>query len=48
MNHDGQMRQLLQLEYPEKAMSLISLVKNDGIPLTAKWITEAVLREEQD
>jgi 2-oxoglutarate ferredoxin oxidoreductase subunit alpha len=48
MNHDGQMKQLLQLEYPEKATNLRSLVKNDGIPLTAKWITEAVLSEEQD
>jgi 2-oxoglutarate ferredoxin oxidoreductase subunit alpha len=48
MNHDGQMRQLLQLEYPEHAAKLQSLTHNNGIPLTAKWITEAVLGEEQD
>jgi 2-oxoglutarate ferredoxin oxidoreductase subunit alpha len=47
MNHDGQMRQLLLLEYPEQAMRFRSLTHNDGLSLTAKWITEAVLRKER-
>jgi 2-oxoglutarate ferredoxin oxidoreductase subunit alpha len=47
MNHDGQMMQLLQIEYPEHAANFISLTHNNGIPLTAKWITEAVLGKEQ-
>jgi 2-oxoglutarate ferredoxin oxidoreductase subunit alpha len=48
MNQEGQMRQLLQLEFPDKATDLRSLKKNNGLPLTAKWVTEAVLGEEQD
>ncbi len=47
MNHDGQMRQLLQIEYPERAVKLRSLTHNDGISITARWVTEAVLRKEQ-
>jgi len=47
MNHDGQMKQLLLLEYPEQAMRFCSLAHNDGLSLTAKWITEAVLRKER-
>lgn len=38
MNTDGQMRQLLQVEFPRQAARLQSLRKNDGLPLTASWI----------
>jgi 2-oxoglutarate ferredoxin oxidoreductase subunit alpha len=44
MNTDGQLRQLLQIEYPEAAARLRSLNKNDGLPLTADWIAEGVRR----
>lgn len=47
MNTDGQMRQLLQLEYPEMATRLRSMNLNDGLPLTARWISESVVREER-
>lgn len=46
MNTDGQMCKLLQLEVPERATSLISLAHNNGLPLTARWITESILGKE--
>ena len=46
MNHDGQMCQLLTLEYPERTAAMVPLAHNDGLPLTAKWITEAILELE--
>ena len=42
MNTDGQMRQLLQIEYPEYAIRLASLKQNNGLPLTAEWVVSAV------
>lgn len=48
MNRDGQMYKLLQLEYPHLYAKLISLTKHDGMPLTARWIKEAILAKEQD
>jgi 2-oxoglutarate ferredoxin oxidoreductase subunit alpha len=47
MNTDGQLRQLLQVEYPEHAARFRSLRKNDGLPLTAEWIADGVLRMER-
>jgi 2-oxoglutarate ferredoxin oxidoreductase subunit alpha len=47
MNRDGQLHQLLSLEVPDQALSIISLTHNDGLPLTAKWIERAVLTEEK-
>jgi 2-oxoglutarate ferredoxin oxidoreductase subunit alpha len=46
MNFDGQMRQLLQLEYPEFAAKIGSLTMNNGLPLSAGWITKAVSEAE--
>ena len=42
MNTDGQMRQLLQVEYPEYAIRFVSLKQNNGLPLTAEWVANAV------
>jgi 2-oxoglutarate ferredoxin oxidoreductase subunit alpha len=47
MNHDGQMHKLLQLEVPEHAGRLRSLTHNNGIPLTARWIAEALRSAEE-
>ena len=47
MNTDGQLRQLLQIEYPHEAGRLRSLRKNDGLPLTASWIADGVRRKER-
>lgn len=48
MNHEGQMRQLLTLDFPEHAVKLRSLCKNNGLPLTAAWVEEAILAGEQN
>ncbi|MFP3855108.1 MAG: 2-oxoacid:acceptor oxidoreductase subunit alpha [Anaerolineales bacterium] len=47
MNSTGQMRKLLQLELPEQATKIKSLNHNDGLPLTARWITDALEEVER-
>lgn len=47
LNRDGQIHQLLTLEYPEFAGKMVSLPKHDGMPLCASWVSEAVMTEEQ-
>jgi 2-oxoglutarate ferredoxin oxidoreductase subunit alpha len=46
MNRDGQMHKLLQLEYPEMATKLHSLTNYDGLPLSARWVIDAVQGKE--
>ena len=46
LNRDGQMNQLLTIEYPQFATKLISLAHIDGLPLTAKWVVDAILSKE--
>ncbi len=46
MNRDGQLHQLLTLEYPELATRLISAAYTDGLPLTARLVREAILAHE--
>jgi 2-oxoglutarate ferredoxin oxidoreductase subunit alpha len=41
-NADGQLHKILQTEEPEYATRLISVAKCDGLPLSARWITETV------
>jgi 2-oxoglutarate ferredoxin oxidoreductase subunit alpha len=48
MNTDGQLCQLLQLAVPAHATRLIKLNHNDGLPLSARWITESVLAQEEE
>jgi 2-oxoglutarate ferredoxin oxidoreductase subunit alpha len=47
MNTDGQMRQLLQLEVPDQAAKLRSLTVNNGLPMSARWVTESLLKVEE-
>ncbi|MCA9949290.1 MAG: 2-oxoacid:acceptor oxidoreductase subunit alpha [Anaerolineales bacterium] len=47
LNRDGQMHMILQTEVPEMAAKLVSLAHLDGMPLTARWIVEAIEAEEQ-
>jgi 2-oxoglutarate ferredoxin oxidoreductase subunit alpha len=42
MNSIGQMYKLLQLELPDLATRFVSLAHNDGLPLTARWISESI------
>ncbi len=41
-NADGQLCQILQTEEPTLASKLISVSKCDGLPLSARWITESI------
>ncbi|MEW5939308.1 MAG: 2-oxoacid:acceptor oxidoreductase subunit alpha [Chloroflexota bacterium] len=43
MNRDGQMYQLLCVEYPEYAARFRSVAFQDGLPASAKWVREGVL-----
>ena len=42
MNSDAQMCQLLRLHVPEHAPQILPANHSDGMPLTARWITEFV------
>ena len=46
-NLDGQMHSLISLHTPENVNRLVSISKCDGLPLTARWITEAILEQER-
>jgi 2-oxoglutarate ferredoxin oxidoreductase subunit alpha len=46
MNRDGQMYQLLLVEYPQLADKLTSVAFNDGLPATAKWVKKSILETE--
>jgi len=46
MNVEGQMRQLLQLEYPALATRLRSITKIDGLPLAGSWVAACIEAEE--
>jgi 2-oxoglutarate ferredoxin oxidoreductase subunit alpha len=46
MNRDGQLHAILQTEMPELATKLISVAYLDGMPLTARWIVEAIEEKE--
>jgi 2-oxoglutarate ferredoxin oxidoreductase subunit alpha len=42
-NRDGQMHQILTIEYPERAANLKSVAYGDGMPASAKWVREGML-----
>ncbi|MCA9964973.1 MAG: 2-oxoacid:acceptor oxidoreductase subunit alpha [Anaerolineales bacterium] len=42
LNRDGQMHNILQTEMPAMATKLVSLAHLDGMPLTARWVVEAI------
>jgi len=43
MNRDGQMAQVLTLEYAEYATKIRSVAYEDGLPAAAKWMREGIL-----
>ena len=43
MNRDGQLHQLLSLDYPEHVMKFKSVAYGDGMPASAKWVREGIL-----
>ncbi len=48
LNQDGQLHQLLTLAITEcSSQNLTSIAHSDGLPLTAKWVMEQILKEEE-
>lgn len=47
MNRDGQLHQLLTLEYPEAVYKLQSIALGNGMPASAKWVRESLLDAER-
>jgi len=43
MNRDGQLNQILTIEYPQKAPNFKSVAYGDGMPASAKWVREGIL-----
>ncbi len=43
MNRDGQLKQILSVEYPEKAANFKPVAYGDGLPAAAKWVREGIL-----
>ena len=48
LNRDGQLHNILQTEVPEMATKLVSLAHLDGMPLTARWVVEAIAGEQKE
>lgn len=46
-NRDAQMRDLLRLELPDLSMKLRSVKHYDGLPIDARFITDAILEQER-
>jgi 2-oxoglutarate ferredoxin oxidoreductase subunit alpha len=46
-NFDGQMAELLRMEFPEFAARVRSLAHCDGLPFTARWIANRVKEQEE-
>lgn len=46
LNRDGQMYQLLDLNFAKQCAKLVSLAHLDGLPLTARWVDEAIRAKE--
>ena len=48
MNRDGQMRQLLAMNYPDCGAKLRQVSHTDGMPLSAEWILNTILACEEE
>jgi 2-oxoglutarate ferredoxin oxidoreductase subunit alpha len=46
-NRDGQVKDLLLLEFPQFYEKMISIAKVDGLPLIASWIYDAIFEMEK-
>jgi 2-oxoglutarate/2-oxoacid ferredoxin oxidoreductase subunit alpha len=47
MNRDGQLHQLLSLEFPKDALRLKSIAYTDGLPMTARFVSNAIVAMEE-
>lgn len=46
-NRDGQLRQLASISMPEAAHKFRSACHTDGLPLSAKWVADTILHQEE-
>ena len=46
-NRDGQLRQILSAALPDQASKFRSACHSDGLPLTAQWVQETILAQEE-
>ncbi len=46
LNQDGQMHQLVRLHVPERAAQVRSVRICDGLPMSARFVTESILEQE--
>lgn len=46
LNRDGQLHQILKIEYPDLSLRMHSVAHLDGLPLTARWVRESILEKE--
>ena len=46
VNRDGQMMQLLTINFPQYASRFISVAKMDGLPLTAQFVCHSIMAQE--
>ena len=47
LNRDGQLHTILSAELPALATRLVPLAHLDGMPLTARWVVDALMAQEQ-
>lgn len=45
-NFDGQLNQIIHMDYPEDLHHVTSLALGDGLPMTAAWVVQRVLEKE--
>ncbi len=48
MNHSGQLREILGVEYPALSTKLVSSALNNGLSLTAEWIRDDILAKKEN
>lgn len=45
-NFDGQLNQIIRIEYAQELRHVKSLALGDGLPMTAKWIVDSIVEKE--
>jgi 2-oxoglutarate ferredoxin oxidoreductase subunit alpha len=47
LNRDGQLFQIMRMDFPQVCGKLVSLPKHDGLPLSAKWVIDEIVANER-
>lgn len=46
LNRDGQLKQILTINYPDRAITFRSVAHADGLPLSARWVKDKIAAQE--